>query len=162
MGVVLAAGEIEIRPAVSFDRDIVQDIFELNFVSQMKLLVSVIPRMVVSGGGSIVTVSSNTVSHLFGGRAAYAASKAALATYTLTLAREMGSRGIRANVIEPGLTDTQLMKKSTTDVEIDLVTERTSLRRISSPEDIACTVVFLLSDACASITGQVLRVDNGY
>jgi NAD(P)-dependent dehydrogenase (short-subunit alcohol dehydrogenase family) len=161
-GIVNCAGVIETQPAVRFDRKMAEYMLDVNYLSAMALCTTLIPRMVVAGGGSIVSVSSNADSQAIGGRASYAASKAALSAYTRVLAREMGGRGVRANVVEPGLTQTKLMIDSTPEIEIEMVRERTSLNKVANPNEIASVIAFLLSDASKAITGQVLRADCGY
>ena len=68
---------------------------------------------------------------------------------------------IRVNKIAPGLTDTDMMKKNTTEETINDVISRVSLKRIANPEEIANTALFLASDLSSYITGQVIRVDGG-
>ncbi len=159
-GIVNNAGIIETMPAVRFDRTMATRLININFLSHIALMTALIPRMVVAGGGSIVSVSSNAVSNAYGGRAMYAATKAALSSYTRTLSRELGSRGIRANVIEPGLTRTELMLQSTTESDLCSVSQNVSLDPVSQPEDIAATILFLISCQSQQITGQIIRVDG--
>ena len=77
------------------------------------------------------------------------------------LSRELGIHNIRVNTIAPGLTDTDMMKKNTSQETINDVLSRVSLRRIASTEEIANTALFLSSDLSSYITGQVIRVDGG-
>jgi 3-oxoacyl-[acyl-carrier protein] reductase len=111
-------------------------------------------------GGSIVNVSSIVGVHGNPGQTNYAASKAGIIGFTKSLARELGSRGVRANVVAPGYVKTQL-----TDVLPEEATTAmlaaTPLGRLGDPDDIAGAVRFLCSDAAAFITGAVLLVDGG-
>jgi NAD(P)-dependent dehydrogenase (short-subunit alcohol dehydrogenase family) len=77
------------------------------------------------------------------------------------LSREVGKYNIRVNTIAPGLTDTDMMRKNTSNEIIDEVTSRISLKRIADPEEIAKVALFLSSDLSSYITGQVIRVDGG-
>ena len=77
------------------------------------------------------------------------------------MSRELGVHNIRVNTIAPGLTDTDMMKKNTTQETIKDVISRVSLRRIAGTEEIANTALFLSSDLSSYITGQVIRVDGG-
>jgi 3-oxoacyl-[acyl-carrier protein] reductase len=110
--------------------------------------------------GSIVNVSSIVGVHGNGGQTNYAASKAGIIGFTKSLARELGSRNVRANVVAPGYVTTQL-----TDVLPPEATEamlaNTPLGRLGDPEDVAGAVRFLCSDAAAFVTGDVLLVDGG-
>lgn len=159
-GIVNNAAIIETMPGVRFERDMATRLINVNFLSHVALMSALIPRMVVAGGGSIVSVSSNAVSNAYGGRGMYAASKAALSSYTRVLSRELGSRGIRANVVEPGLTQTELMLKSTTEADLSSIARNVSLNSVSRPEDIAATILFLLSNRSSQITGQIIKVDG--
>jgi 3-oxoacyl-[acyl-carrier protein] reductase len=110
--------------------------------------------------GSIVNVSSIVGVHGNWGQTNYAASKAGIIGFTKSLARELGSRNVRANVVAPGYVTTQL-----TDVLPEEATaamlQNTPLGRLGDPEDVAGAVRFLCSDAAAFVTGDVLLVDGG-
>lgn len=161
-GLVLNAGAINVGPAVRFDEVSSSEMMKLNYSAQIKLMCAVLPRMIVAGGGSVVAVSSNAVSHSFAGRSAYAASKAALSSYVMAASRELGSRNVRMNVVEPGLTETELMRDSSSESEINAVIEHSSLKKVLHPEAVANVISFLLSEKSSAVTGQVLRVDGGY
>jgi 3-oxoacyl-[acyl-carrier protein] reductase len=111
-------------------------------------------------GGSIVNVSSIVGIHGNPGQTNYAASKAGIIGFTKSLARELGSRGVRANVVAPGYVRTQL-----TDVLPEEATTAmlaaTPLGRLGDPEDVAGAIRFLASDDAAFVTGAVLLVDGG-
>jgi 3-oxoacyl-[acyl-carrier protein] reductase len=116
--------------------------------------------MMKKRAGSIVNISSIVGVHGNWGQTNYAASKAGIIGFTKSLARELGSRNIRANVVAPGYVKTQL-----TDVLPEEATgamlENTPLGRLGDPEDVARAVRFLCSDAASFITGEVLLVDGG-
>ncbi len=110
--------------------------------------------------GSIVNVSSIVGVHGNPGQTNYAASKAGIIGLTKSLARELGARGVRANVVAPGYVQTRL-----TDVLPDAARSAmlaaTPLGRLGEPGDVAGAVRFLCSDEAAFITGAVLHVDGG-
>jgi 3-oxoacyl-[acyl-carrier protein] reductase len=110
--------------------------------------------------GSIVNISSVVGVHGNWGQTNYAASKAGIIGFTKSLARELGSRNIRANVVAPGYVKTAL-----TDVLPEEATEamvqNTPLARVAEPQEIAGAVRFLASDDASFITGEVLLVDGG-
>jgi 3-oxoacyl-[acyl-carrier protein] reductase len=116
--------------------------------------------MMKKRAGAIVNISSIVGVHGNWGQTNYAASKAGIIGFTKSLARELGSRNIRANVVAPGYVKTQL-----TDVLPEEATgamlENTPLGRLGDPEDVAGAVRFLCSDAASFITGEVLLVDGG-
>jgi len=110
--------------------------------------------------GTVVNISSIVGIHGNWGQTNYAASKAGIIGFTKALARELGSRNVRANVVVPGYVETRL-----TDVLPDEATEamlqNTPLGRLGKPEDVAGAVRFLSSDESSFITGAVLLVDGG-
>jgi len=110
--------------------------------------------------GTIVNISSIVGVHGNWGQTNYAASKAGIIGFTKSLARELGSRNVRANVVAPGYVTTQL-----TDVLPEEATQamltNTPLGRLGDPEDVAGAVRFLCSDAAKFVTGNVLLVDGG-
>jgi 3-oxoacyl-[acyl-carrier protein] reductase len=110
--------------------------------------------------GSIVNVSSIVGVHGNPGQTNYAAAKAGIIGFTKSLARELGTRGVRANVVAPGYVRTRL-----TDVLGEELTGQmlanTPLGRLGEPEDIASAVRFLCSDEASFITGEVVLVDGG-
>jgi 3-oxoacyl-[acyl-carrier protein] reductase len=111
-------------------------------------------------GGAIVNISSIVGVHGNFGQTNYAASKAGIIGFTKSLARELGSRNVRANVVAPGYVRSQL-----TDVLPEeataLMLQNTPLGRLGDPEDVAGAVRFLCSDEARFVTGAVLLVDGG-
>jgi len=95
------------------------------------------------------------------GRGAYASSKSALITLSNVMSKELSNFNIRVNSIAPGLTNTDMMKMSTEEKFLKQTIDRTSLKRIAEPEEIAQAVLFLSSDQSSYVNGQVLRVDGG-
>jgi 3-oxoacyl-[acyl-carrier protein] reductase len=110
--------------------------------------------------GAIVNVSSVVGVHGNFGQTNYAASKAGIIGFTKSLARELGSRGVRANVVAPGYVKTQLTEVLPEEAT-GLMLQNTPLGRLGEPADVAGAVRFLCSDAAAFVTGEVLLVDGG-
>ena len=110
--------------------------------------------------GSIVNVSSIVGLRGNWGQTNYAASKAGIIGFTKSLARELGSRGVRANVVAPGYINTRLTDVLPQEAR-DAMLANTPLGKLGDPEDIAGAVRFLCSDEAAFITGEVLLVDGG-
>ncbi|MBA3842825.1 MAG: 3-oxoacyl-[acyl-carrier-protein] reductase [Actinobacteria bacterium] len=135
-------------------------VIETNLSSVFYTCRAVTRPMMKKRAGSIVNISSVVGVHGNWGQTNYAASKAGMIGFTKSLARELGSRNIRANVVAPGYVKTQL-----TDVLPEAATaamiQATPLGRVADPHEIAGAVRFLASDAAAFITGEVLLVDGG-
>jgi 3-oxoacyl-[acyl-carrier protein] reductase len=135
-------------------------VLDTNLSSVFYTCRAVTRPMMKKRAGSIVNISSVVGVHGNWGQTNYAASKAGIIGFTKSLARELGSRNVRANVVAPGYVKTQL-----TDVLPEEATEamltNTPLGRLGEPEDVAGAVRFLCSDAASFITGEVLLVDGG-
>ncbi len=135
-------------------------VIETNLSSVFYTCRAVTRPMMKKRSGVIVNVSSIVGVHGNWGQTNYAASKAGIIGFTKSLARELGSRGIRANVVAPGYVKTRL-----TDVLPDEATAamvgQTPLGRVAEPEEVAGAVRFLASDEASFITGDVLLVDGG-
>ena len=136
-------------------------VMQVNVTSAFTLCRALAPGMVSNQSGSIVTISSMWGRVGASCEVAYSASKAAVIGFTRALAKELGPSGVRVNCVAPGVIDTKMMDEHSDDVKAQLADE-TPLGRLGTPKDVADSVVFLLSDAAAFITGQVLGVDGGY
>jgi 3-oxoacyl-[acyl-carrier protein] reductase len=110
--------------------------------------------------GAIVNISSIVGVHGNFGQTNYAASKAGIIGFTKSLARELGSRNVRANVVAPGYVRSQLTD-ALPEGATELMPQNTPLGRLGDPEDVAGAVRFLCSDEAAFVTGAVLLVDGG-
>jgi 3-oxoacyl-[acyl-carrier protein] reductase len=119
-----------------------------------------VKHMLRQRSGAIVSVSS--IVGLAGnpGQANYAASKAGIVGFTLSVAREYAARGIRANVVAPGFIETDMTSAIPEEKRSELV-GRIPLGRLGTPRDVARVVAFLASDLAGYVTGQVVRVDGG-
>ncbi|MDQ1449834.1 MAG: 3-oxoacyl-[acyl-carrier protein] reductase [Actinomycetota bacterium] len=135
-------------------------VIDTNLSSVFYTCRAVTRPMMKKRGGSIVNISSVVGVHGNWGQTNYAASKAGIIGFTKSIARELGSRGVRANVVAPGYVKTQL-----TDVLPEAATaamvEATPLGRVAEAREIAGAVRFLASDEASFITGEVLLVDGG-
>jgi len=135
-------------------------VIETNLSSVFYTCRAVCRPMMRKRGGAIVNVSSIVGVHGNWGQTNYAASKAGIIGFTKSLAKELGSRNVRANVVAPGYVKTQLTEVLPEEATAAMLTN-TPLGRLGEPEDIAGAVRFLCSDAASFITGEVLLVDGG-
>jgi len=135
-------------------------VIQTNLSSVFYTCRAVTRPMMRKRSGAIVNVSSIVGLHGNFGQTNYGAAKAGIIGFTKSLARELGSRGVRANVVAPGYVKTRL-----TDVIPEegkaLMLANTPLGRLGDPADVAGAVRFLCSDEASFITGEVLLVDGG-
>lgn len=139
-----------------------QKTFEVNIMGNVWLTQAVVPVMRANGGGKIVNIAS--INGLRPGRmqGVYSATKAAVINLTQTLAMELAVDNIHVNAIAPGLVKTKFAKAIwENEMILNSILDRTPLRRIGEPEDIAGIALFLASPASNFATGQVFVVDGG-
>jgi 3-oxoacyl-[acyl-carrier protein] reductase len=135
-------------------------VIDTNLASCFYTCRAVTRGMMRKRAGSIVNISSIVGLRGNLGQTNYAASKAGIVGFTKSLARELGSRNVRANVVVPGYVTTQLTEVLPEEAKGAML-ENTPLGRLGDPEDVAGAVRFLCSEDAAFITGAVLRVDGG-
>jgi len=136
------------------------EVIETNLSSVFYTCRAVTRGMMKRRAGAIVNVSSIVGVHGNWGQTNYAASKAGIIGFTKSLARELGSRGVRANVVAPGYVTTRLTEVLPDDAKAAML-QNTPLGRLGDPADVAGAVRFLCSDEASFITGEVLLVDGG-
>ena len=135
-------------------------VIETNLSAVFYTCRAVTRGMMKRRAGSIVNISAIVGVHGNWGQSNYAASKAGIIGFTKSLAQELGSRGVRANVVAPGYIQTQLTDVIPAEAR-DKMLGLTPLGRLGEPQDVAGAVRFLCSDAASFITGEVLLVDGG-
>ncbi|MEO9140004.1 MAG: SDR family NAD(P)-dependent oxidoreductase [Jatrophihabitans sp.] len=140
-----------------------QRTYELNFGHLLHVTHALLPAMMDRGHGAILNVSSVEGFRGIPGNAVYGAMKAAVISFTASLAAEVGQHGIRVNAIAPDLTDTPQtpMWDSVDERYADHVGKWVPAGRFGHPRDHGDAAVFLLSDQAAWVTGETLRVDGG-
>jgi 3-oxoacyl-[acyl-carrier protein] reductase len=137
-----------------------RDVIETNLSSVFYTCRAASRGMMKRRGGAIVNISSIVGLRGNWGQTNYSASKAGIIGFTKSLARELGSRGVRANVVAPGYVKTRLTDELPEEAR-EAMLGNTPLGRLGDPEDIAGAVRFLCSDEASFITGEVLLVDGG-
>ncbi|MBA0180422.1 SDR family oxidoreductase [Pectobacterium carotovorum] len=140
--------------------DVLRKQFEVNFFSVFLFTQYIAKLMVRRQSGSIINISSIVGLDGNSGKSAYGASKAALIAMTKSIATELGSVGVRANCIAPGIIDTAMLDNLPQHI-LEATRNSTSLKRTGTPSEIADMAVFLASDLSSYITGQVIRADGG-
>lgn len=135
-------------------------VLNINLTSAFLASQIISSDMIKRKSGSIINMSSIVGIHGQGGQTNYSASKAGLIGLTKSLAKEVGSRGIRVNAIAPGFIQTDMTNVLPENLKTAML-ETVPLKRAGLPEDIANAAVFLASDLSTYITGQVLGVDGG-
>ena len=144
---------------ISFDRADFDKVMDLNVKGVFNATRAASECMIAKGQGVILSTSSMVSIYGQPSGFAYPASKFAVNGLTVSLARELGPKGIRVNAVAPGITLTDMMKAVPKEV-IDPLIKQIPLRRLGQPEDIANAFVFLASDEASYITGVVLSVDG--
>ncbi len=138
----------------------IDDCLDLNLRGPIALTQACTRLMLVQGGGAVVNISSVNAIRGHSGVAVYSATKAALEGFSRSLARELGPKSIRINSVAPGYFESDMVNGLTEEQTIR-IRRRTPLGRLARVEEIARTVVFLLSDEASFITGQTIAVDGG-
>ncbi|WP_299311920.1 SDR family oxidoreductase, partial [uncultured Halomonas sp.] len=133
--------------------------FDINVTPAMRLIRLVAPGMRTAGAGSIVNVGS-PVGLVGANKPSYAASKAALHGLTMSAARNLGSSGVRVNLLLPGPTITE-MTRDWPEERRRAVAQGTFLKRLCQPEEIADMIAFLLGDRSTYLTGSVIDMTAG-
>ena len=135
-------------------------VLTVNLKSAFNFIHAVTPIMMRQRGGSIISMSSVVGVHGNAGQCNYSASKAGMIGLTKSIAQEIGSRGIRANIIAPGFILTDMTLQLSEEVRAEWC-KKIPLRRGGTPEDIANVALFLASDLSSYVSGQVIQVDGG-
>lgn len=153
------AGVSESTPFTEYTEEAFDKVMDLNVKGVFNATRAASECMVARGSGVILSTSSMVSIYGQPSGIAYPASKFAVNGLTVSLARELGPKGIRVNAVAPGIIETDMMKAVPKEV-IEPMIAQIPLRRLGRPEDIAKAFVFLASDDASYITGVVLSVDG--
>lgn len=153
------AGISESTPFTEYTEEMFDKVMDLNVKGVFNSIRAASECMIRRGTGVILSTSSMVSKHGQPSGLAYPVSKFAVNGLTVSLARELGPKGIRVNAVAPGIIETDMMKAVPKEV-IEPLIKTIPLRRLGQPEDIANAFVFLASDDASYITGVVLSVDG--
>ena len=153
------AGVSERTPFTEYTEEMYDKVMDLNVKGVFNATRAASECMVTRGTGVILSTSSMVSISGQPSGFAYPTSKFAVNGMTVSLARELGPKGIRVNAVAPGIIETDMMKAVPREV-IEPMIGQVPLRRLGQPEDIANAFVFLASDEASYITGVVLSVDG--
>lgn len=165
--VVNNAGFDDFMKFVDTTEDFWDRILEVNFKGALRVVKTVVPGMIDREWGRVVNIGSDAGRVGSSLESVYSGAKGGIISFTKTLAREVATKGITANVVCPGPTDTPALRKfadtSGQDAEkvIGGMTKAVPMRRLAAPDDVAAAVAFFASDSAGYITGQTLSVSGG-
>ena len=161
-GVVNNAGIAKTQPISFIKEEDLQKIFATNTFTPILLVKQLLRKKKINKNASLVFTSSVSAIKSDLGNSVYGASKAALQSYVRYCARELAPKSIRANSINPGMVNTPLITGGAhSDDDLQTDAQKYPLGRYGRPEEIAWSIIYLLSDASAWITGHSLIIDGG-
>lgn len=161
-GVVCNAGINMMAPIYFLKLEAMDKVFRTNTIAPMILVNALLRNKRIKNQSSLVFTSSLDAANPDVGSSVYAASKAALSSFMRSCAKELAPRKIRANAIQPGLVETSMMHNGlVSEEDLEKHKDFYLLKRYARPEEIAWSIIYLLSDASNFVTGSVLTIDGG-
>ena len=154
------AGIARFRPFVMSKMDDFKEMMQVNLYAPIQISQYVIKIMLKQKSGCIINFCSVSGLDMNAGNSAYGASKAAVASITRTMAKELAKTNIRVNAIAPGFVETDMNRQIASDY-MESMLQQIALGRIAKPEEIARVAVFIASDEASYMTGQIIRIDGG-
>lgn len=163
-GVACCAGIVNMNPFTFITKAEINQIFDTNCFGPILLIQQLLKSKKLGKGSSIVFVSSvDGPKVVHAGNSVYSSSKSALVGMARNMAIDLAGKKIRVNCVLPGTTNTPMIHTANTTEDMLQETAKSfPLKRFAQPEDIACAIIYLLSDASSFVTGTELVVDGGY
>ncbi|MBI5106351.1 MAG: SDR family oxidoreductase [Solirubrobacterales bacterium] len=164
--VVNNAGWDELRPFAETGEDFWRKVVEINYLGALRVTHRFLPGMVERGWGRVVSTSSDAARVGSSLESVYAGAKAGIVGFSKSLAREVATKGVTANVVCPGPTETPLLEGMVGTDErgakvIAAMTRAVPMKRLRRPEDVAAAVAYFASEEAGFVTGQTLSVSGG-
>lgn len=154
------AGIVRDEPLIGLNKENLDMCFDLNVKGYFYCAKEVGLKMARKRSGVIINMSSVSGTYSLAGQTVYSATKGAVNQFTRTLAKEMGSRGLRVNAVAPGFIETDMIE-AVDEATMAKYLEAIPLRRRGKVEEVANVVAFLASDDASYITGQIITLDGG-
>lgn len=163
---VNCAGWDDLMPFVKSDEALWDKVIEINYKGVLRTTHAVLPNMIQRGYGRIVNIGSDAGRVGSSMESVYAGAKAGVIGFTKTIAREAARKGVTANVVCPGPTDTPMLRSVVAaapdaDKLIAAMTSGVAMKRLGKPEEVAAAVAFFAREEAGFITGQTLSVSGG-
>ncbi|MCC6438482.1 MAG: SDR family oxidoreductase [Acidimicrobiales bacterium] len=163
---VNCAGWDELKPFLSTDEDFWDRIIEINYKGVLRTVHACLPSMIEQGFGRIVNIGSDAGRVGSSLEAVYSGCKGGVIAFTKTIAREVARKGITANTVCPGPTQTPLIDEivsasSSGDKVIGAMANAVPMKRLGQPSEVASAVAYFASEPAGFITGQTLSVSGG-
>jgi 2-hydroxycyclohexanecarboxyl-CoA dehydrogenase len=160
------AGWDDLMPFLDTDEAFWDRIIDINFKGPLRFTRLLLPGMIERSWGRIVNIGSDAGRVGSSLESVYSGAKGGLISFTKTIAREVARKGVTANVVCPGPTDTPMLQETMAaaddaDAVLKAMVRAVPMKRLGSPDDIAAAVRFFASDAAGYVTGQTLSVSGG-
>jgi 2-hydroxycyclohexanecarboxyl-CoA dehydrogenase len=163
---VNCAGWDDLMPFLATDEAFWDRVIDINFKGPLRFTQLLLPGMVERGYGRIVNIGSDAGRVGSSLESVYSGAKGGLISFTKTIAREVARKGVTANVVCPGPTDTPMLQETMAaaddaDAVLKAMVRAVPMKRLGAPDDIAAAVRFFASDGAGYVTGQTLSVSGG-
>lgn len=164
--VVNAAGWDELKPFLAHDEAFRQRVMDINYLGPLRVIHAALPGMVEAGWGRVINIGSDAGRVGSSLESTYSGAKGGLIAFTKTLARETARKGVTANTVCPGPTDTPMLRETiaaaeNADAVLGAMVKGVPMKRLGRPEEVAGAVSYFASEAAGYVTGQTLSVSGG-
>ncbi|MGX6447926.1 SDR family NAD(P)-dependent oxidoreductase [Patulibacter sp. S7RM1-6] len=163
---VNCAGWDELKPFLASDEAFRQRVVDINYLGPLRVTHAVLPAMAERGWGRVINIGSDAGRVGSSLESVYSGAKGGIIAFTKTLAREMARKGVTANTVCPGPTDTPMLRETVeaqgdADAVLGAMVRGVPLKRLAQPEEIAAAVCFFAQENAGYVTGQTLSVSGG-
>lgn len=159
------AGWDELKPFIATDEAFWQKVVDINYLGTLRMIHAVLPGMLERRWGRVISIASDAARVGSSLEAVYSGAKGAIVSFTKTLAREVARKGVTANSVCPGPTNTPGLQSAMAGDDsakvLDAMKRAVPMGRLGEPEDIGAAVAYLASEGAGFVTGQTLSVSGG-